>query len=506
MSIQVVYLDSEDDIVSILDRLDWARERQVVLVLPDDSGLLTEFLDLARLRRHADSLRIEVGIVTLNSSVSSQAKALGFPVFRTVQSSQNQRRWWRGRLRRELVGRPIQLDERDRREVKRRRAQRPRWQRWALRYAAIVFYILTLTALFVTAVYAIPGATVTFKPETRPLRVRQEIVADPELENVDYGEASVPGRALTTVEVWQAEVATTGTIEVPDAPARGKVVFANRLEQPVTVPAGTRVSTSTGDRIVFQTLTPVQLPGVVGATAEADVIAIEPGPDSNVEANLVNRVQGSLSLQLEVRNLDAIEGGGVRVERAVTESDQERLRAQVLQQLQALALVEMEGMLSGQEFLARESLRVARPLQETFSHFPGEQSNRLALELQAELQATAVDEAQAVGLVYDELAGAVRPGFDLVPDSLEFSRGEVLGVDGQGRVTFEMIGEGEIAAQLHLADLLERIAGQDTAVATNYLYEKLPLSEEPTVRVWPEWFGRMPYLPIRIRTHIESSG
>jgi hypothetical protein len=164
----------------------------------------------------------------------------------------------------------------------------------------------------------------------------------------------------------------------------------------------------------------------------------------------------------------------------------------------------MEGLLLDNEFLAKDSLRLVRTIHETYSHYPGEQAQNLTLEIRAELQATAVNETLAVGLVYEEMADAVEPGFELVPESLAFSSGEVLGVDGEGRVSFEMIGEGLMAARLTSEDLVSAIAGQKEGVAASYLYERLPLRDYPTVRVWPDWFGRLPYLPVRISTQVET--
>jgi hypothetical protein len=307
------------------------------------------------------------------------------------------------------------------------------------------------------------------------------------------------------VQEWQAEVATTGVIEVDDGPARGEVVFVNRLGQPVTVPAGTRVSTSASNRIVFQTLTEIDVPGVVGASAATDVVAVEPGPEGNVTANLINRIEGPMALQLEVRNLEELAGGGARQELSVSEADRERLRSQIMQQLQVRALADMESQLTGREFLAKDSLRLVRILRETYSGFAGEQADSLALEIRAELQATAVDEAQATALVYEALTDAVAPGFSLVPESLDFRSGQVQGVDNQGRVIFDMMGAGQMAAELDLSELLTQIAGQKSTLASTYLFERLPLQEYPEVDVWPEWFGRVPYLPVRIQTQIETS-
>jgi hypothetical protein len=265
------------------------------------------------------------------------------------------------------------------------------------------------------------------------------------------------------------------------------------------------MSTSAGARQLFQTLEEVDVPGVRGATAEVEVVAVTPGPEGNVAANLVNRVQGSLALQLDVRNLDPMSGGGVRSVAAVAGEDRERLRSQVLQYLQTMAAAEMEALLEPGEFLAHDSLRLGDVLHETYSHFPGEQSERLALELRAEMEGTAVNASQANGLIYEELAGAVNPGYELVPESLQFRSGEVLGVDEQGRVTFDMIGEASVAATLALEEPIEAVAGQQTDVALAYLYERLPLRRFPEARVFPGWFGRMPYLPVRIQTEIAAA-
>ncbi|MCZ7669443.1 MAG: hypothetical protein M5U34_20835 [Chloroflexi bacterium] len=128
---KIIALDSEDDIISICDRLDWAGEKQVLLTLPEDGGVLAEGLDLVRLRRHADRRRIEGGAGNGRFPLSRQAKALGLPTFVTIESAQTSRRgWWRGRRRSEIVGlptiwryyaRPIYVRSRWRKRIKKRR-------------------------------------------------------------------------------------------------------------------------------------------------------------------------------------------------------------------------------------------------------------------------------------------------------------------------------------------------------------------------------------------------
>lgn len=510
MSIQAIYLDEGDDLATIIGRLEWMPGRRVVLVLPPGETLLTEWLDLVRLRRRADDLGLEVGLVAADPLVIVQARRLGFPVFLTVAASQNGRWAWRRWRKRKAAypaeaagpGRP--LDAADREEIYRRFTPRPYWQRWLARYAAILFFFLTLALLSVAAVYILPVATVVLKPAVVPVQVNLSIVADPQLETVNFSGASVPGRQLIVTEEWRATVATTGATEIPEAPARGVVVFANRLPQAVTAPAGTRVRTSSGRPVVFQTLEPVEVPASIGATAEAEVVAIEPGPAGNVEATLINQIEGSLALQLAVRNLEPMEGGAARVVAAVTSADQERLRQHVLEQLRALAVADMEALLNPGEFLAQDSVRVATIYDETFTRFVDEPANELTLEMRAEWRGTAVDQAQTVDLVRTELLRGIPSGFHLIPDSLTLRSGEVLGVDGEGRVSFMMRGEGVAAAELDLAAPMQAIAGQPVESAIAYLSQQLPLRDYPTADIWPGWFGRLPYLPARIRTRVET--
>lgn len=518
MNTAVIYLDSEDDIVSITDRLDWLDAQRALLVLPEDGGVLREGLDLVRLRRHADRLRLEVGLVTPDTDITRQGRALGFPTFTTVSGAENSRRgWWRGRRRQERVGLPTvggisllewqrrpRLDEDDQKEVRRRLSPASQSRRWLLRYLAIFLFFVTLAILFVSFSYVVPGAIITLRPETQPLRAERLVIADPEFESVDYQSGTIPGRLLVVNQSWQAEVATVGTIEVPGAPARGPVLFVNRLAQEVIVPAGTRVSTSDGSNITFQTLADVTLAGVIGTTAETEVVAVEPGPEGNVEANRINRVQGSLALQVEVRNLEPLSGGGLQNVPAVAEADRDRLRSQVLQFLQALATSEMEAQLAEREFLARDSVRLVQIFSETYSHDVGEPASRLTLEMRAELHGTAINTTEAAGLVYEALAAEVPPGFSVVPDSLGFDTGEVVAVDEQGRVTFSMVGDGIAAAELNLAGPITAITGQEKDVAVAYLYQQLPVQDLPTIDIWPTWFDRVPYLPARIEARVEA--
>ena len=205
----ILYLDREDDIVSICDRLEWVRkEQRVLLVIPGDRPpILVEWLDLVRLRRCAEKLRLEIGLVCRDRSVAAKAVALGLPTFRSVAAAERGRRaWWRWRRARREPTRPgatVRLGEReqikslpddaDRREMYRRMTPHRGWQRWLWRYLGIFLFFLALSFFFVGVAYSVPGAMVTLHPHVEQLRVSRPITADPALESVDPSGGAIPG-------------------------------------------------------------------------------------------------------------------------------------------------------------------------------------------------------------------------------------------------------------------------------------------------------------------------
>ncbi len=515
MNIRVIYLHGEDDIISICDRLSWEKAQRALLVLPPEGNVLRHGLDLARLRRHADRLRLEIALVCANTAVQRQATALGIPAFSTIQRATRHRRSWRAR-RRERVGlptiggsaidllRPDPVDSTGLAQLQVRLVRPLPWWRWLLRYVAIFLFFCVLALAWVAFVYTVPRATLRLHPTLQPLQVTATLLADPYLSAVDFAQATLPARLLTVENSWQAALVPTGMLALPNAPARGRVLFTNLQGVPARIPAGTRLSASAIEGALFRTLADVTLTDVVGSTAEVEVVALAPGPQGNVAAGAIDTLEGALGRRVSVRNPEPLSGGAVQEITAVSEADQARLRAQVLQSLQALALAQMEAQVTPQEFLARPSLRVLQIVQESYSHAPGEATEKLTLEMRAVLQATAVNQAAALGIMTAALTADSPAGYLLVPESVSAQVGDVLGVDEAGRVRFTMTAEGDVAAALGLDEVLTAVAGQPPDIALSYLYQELPLRELPSLRIWPTWFSRVPYLPTRIQVEIST--
>ncbi len=505
MSFETILVPKSAGLDTIIHLVRQITEPRAVLVLP--RGMKTpvhEPVDMGRIKQVATDQNVTLGIVSWNGGVREAARAVGLRSFATQMQAQaffaNERPWWLPKQ--ERIGRQTTLSEADKAAMNRRLRPKPRWLTYGYRYLTIPLFVGTLALLAVTIFYALPSATIVLKPEIRSIQITQPIVADPRADEESASGATVPGRLLVYTNKWRASVETTGRIEIPDQAARGLVTFVNRVPQAASIPAGTRVSTSTGERIVFQTLESAELPARVGTEVDIEVVAVEPGSEGNLAGDRINRVEGALSNQLNVRNLFPITGGANRVAPTVSPDDVQRLRDHILEALHGQAVVDMDGQLTLEEFLAEDSIRIVAIYAESQSHFAGEETSTLAMEIRAELHGTAVNENLALTLVNEQLEAAVPEGFVMMEQTIQPRIGRLLGVDGQGRVSLEMIGEALVIADLQLQQPISDITGQETEIATYYLNEQLLLRDMPDVRVWPESRDRIPYLPARIYTSI----
>lgn len=508
MAISTVHVEPSALLSDLITAVELANETSVLLVMPwVGSGVLSERVDMTRLKRHADHIGKQVGVVSLDSRVHANGHVAKVPVYRFTASGKRQiareRAWWLPLQ--ERMGKPSKVSEEDRKAVHRRRQPASRLLRYSYRYLVLFLFFIVLALVGIAAIYTIPQATITLEPVVLPLSISQQIVADPRVSATDASGATVPGRLLVYVDSWRASVDTSGYTEAAIAPARGLVTFVNRVPQNATIPIGTRVSTSTGERIIFQTTQTVQLPPVIGAEVDVEVVAITPGPKGNLPADRINRVEGALGPQLNVRNLFPMSGGSSQFVSAVTAEDKERLREHVLDTLMNNARVDMRSQLAEGEILAEDSVRLIVIYLETYSHFVNEETPKLTMEIRTEIHGTAVDEALANQLVFEEMQRSVPQGFSIMEETIQPRTGGLLGVDEQGRVAFEMLGDAFIVADMSIRQPLNEIVGQETLRAQYYLEEELPLATLPEITVWPEVFGRLPYAPARIYTHIETN-
>lgn len=501
---QVIYLDAKDDMSAIRDLLEGAQARRVLLVVPGGATVFHEPLNLRLLRRYADHLALQLGLVSRDSRTRRLAKEEGIPVLWTIRGGRRGR--WRIRKPRRSSAEHAAAARVD--GLRSGRGDRGYGDRvivWASRILGVLLFAALLLMVLALAALAIPQAEVTLVPYRQVVEVDLSLRADPDAEKPSLTDLTVPARLLEAEVEDVGQVSTSSTKDAPDAPAGGTVTFINQAATPLTINPGAIVRTATGTTVRFTTVTTATLPSSIGGTAQAQIEALEPGPVGNVDRATITEVETpSLRGKVRVINEQPTQGGGVRQVGYVTRADMDRLHAQLMQQLQQRAYVELLGQLGEQEFLPPDSMSV-EILAEVYDQFLDAEADVLGLQMRILATATAVDRANLNLLAYEALKERIPATHELKSEQITFERDEEnVRMDGRA-VLIDVSASAPLIVEVDRAEVRSTVAGLQVEEAQQALADSFALNATPVVQVQPDWIkrwawlDRVPYLPFRIQ-------
>lgn len=495
---QIIYVEYQDNIATIREKLQHAQAAQVILVVPKRYAVLRDLVNLKLLKRYGQQLAIDLALVVQDGPTRILARELGFVLLSKVDKS----------YQANPPGKGQGLTPADARSQSPRTGGRPSVASSPghnlFGRAMALLFLLALLVLFVVSfiVFVLPAATVELVAAVEPVSANMDIVAVPGLTVIDYGQARAPAKIITAELDATAEIATTGRRDTPDSNAEGSVVFANKSADALTIPKGTIVRTSSGNPVRFYTVTDVQLPAERGAHARVTIIAAEPGPTGNVMALTINQVEGEAAFRVDVINESPTQGGGFKQTSVVTAEDRGRLKNALLQRLQQEAYAKLKTQLAEGEFIPAETVKV-EVVDEKYSRLAGEAADNLSLRLAVRASGTLAGGEEANMLILRLLEKQAPPGSILQADSLRFKPGEVLAVDGAS-VRFRMTASGIAISNVREAEVRSAIQGRPTDEALQILLDRWDFEQAPKLSVTPDWLGRVPWLPYRITVTIKN--
>jgi len=506
---QILELHEHEDVHSIRDRLEHAQADRALLVVPPYSDVLKARVDLQLIRRFAEEKRLEIALVTRDVQRRALAAELGIPTFLTVEAGQRRQRW-RASID-DGFGPYRPPDRSQARQAAHDRDARiaPNLLRDRIWLGVKAALILTVAVAIVVSVVAVlPSAEVYLVPQSERVVTNVSIVADPELKEVDVAGGRVPLTRHDTEVKGEITIPATGRKFIPTSRATGVVFFVNQLNIPFRVQKGTVVRTSAGAQALrFVVTSDVDIPGGIGAQAQAPIEAVEVGAQGNVPPNFINEIEGVAALSLRVSNPNETKNGGDREVTAVDPQDLVTAREQLLGQMRQQALDQLAVENLGEaEFLLGSSLSIVQILDATYDKEVTEQATELTLQMRAQFSGLAVDSEDANAIVYEAMRNRAPIGYDLLAEGLVFQRGADEPAGDTGQYRFEMQGIGYAAADLDVGSAIEAIVGKPAGVAAEMLRASLPLQKPPRITVSPSWFPVVPLMPVRVRTIVDVSG
>ena len=495
MKTQIITIESHDDLISVRDRLSWAKTPRILLVWPKFEKVTLRQVDLKILHRHASTLGAQLGLVTRARQVRADAEALGIPVFESTGEAQRvawprlRRRKWRRKKPEKIL-----------REKRDQLSAGPFGEAWRnhpvtriAAFAAGVLSVLAIVAIF------IPRAQISLQPVIRAQTVELSVHADPLVEAV-FITGNIPAREKRIVVDGVRTVTVTGEGVVPQSKARGEVEFRNLTQQAVTIPAGTVVSAKD---VRFVTTEEGEVDAGVGKNASVSILALEGGSAGNVDAETINAIEGRLALSLSVSNPEATTGG--RELSSVQASDQDRTRVKTLlmKELEKAAREKFLDELDSGDLLFENTIERTQILSEKFDPPPGGAGTKLTISMQVEFTARYASASDLTELAALAMNASLPSGFAPASGAVTVKPLTNPFLDTDGSLRWNIRAEREIVQVFDGVYVTQLVQGLGIRKAQSNLDENLPSASAPEIRLSPAWWRWVPLLPFRIEVVTE---
>jgi len=510
MATNPIYVETEEEVPEVVERLRRYRGDDTVLVLPMRSRIGQSRFNFQLLRNYSARLGKRVTVVCDDPAVQKMASESGFPVFGAIDPQGQgipsepepplpERRWWQ--RSRNAPATHVAMAAPNRLITKTATELKP--GRLLLYVTAGVLLVVGLFAAFVY----VPSASVTLVAQAVPFTAQDiEISAQP-------GKGSIHVRSVTVARSTSQGFKTTGTINVPLAPATGAVTYSNALSPPhcpgpdcgspgLVMPVGQRLLNTNG-LFFAQTTASYKGMGVLvpwNGSVQANVIAVVAGSAGNVGNDTITTIENNRydPTKLTVTNPQAT-GGGTDPSSTPTmsEADFDAGRAQLEQELhQAIAQVLSTSGQTGEKLSA--TIIYGAP-QYTTDHQPGENVPSFSGTMTVTGEGDFYNDSDVQKAYQTYLAQRVPTNMQLLTESPIQVQFQIISATGGGNLTFAGTASAYVAPRLDESAIRSQIVGRPSAQARFYL-ERLPI-RSVAITEEPLSLPLMPLLSSRISLH-----
>jgi hypothetical protein len=491
---KIITLESHDDLISVRDKLSWAKTPRILLVWPKYEKVTLRLLDLKVLQRHADSLGAQLGLVTRRMNVRRDAESLGIPVFKTTSAAQKDV-WAESAPRTQRTPKPPRRDLRELRDGV--YVKEPSWRTSLL--GRVVAFTAGVMAVLVVAGLFVPRAAVTLHPEAQTVSVIIPVTADLATRSVSLN-GEIPAQTITLVVSEEQTLPITSTISMPQSKAAGVVQFTNSSSEEIIIPEGTIVSTNT--LIRFATLNAVRLPAGVDEVVEVKVEATEAGTDGNVDAGAITVVEGTLGLSATALNLEPTTGGTDANVIGSTEEDRAALRERVLTALDAKAKDQIRANIGINDLLISDTILMNELRREEFSPPAGVSGTTLTFLAEAEFTARYILAEDLNTLAVSSVMASIPAGF-LAQSEMTFNPIAAPITDPSGVTRFQLQASQTALQEVDLMTVYDLIRGREKQLAIRTLREAFLFQTEPQIEITPSWWRWLPLIPFNISVEVQ---
>lgn len=227
---------------------------------------------------------------------------------------------------------------------------------------------------------------------------------------------------------------TTGQATVGDK-AVGTITIANKTVAPLSLKAGTLVTTDNGkysyalkNAITVASASADLLDIISGKTTGVEVVATKIGAEYNLSKDSTFSVDGfsrTIALALAEKEFT---GGSSRTVNAVSKEDQDKLLAQASEKIKAQTSEKLNSETPGEKSLPVSEINFTK---KQFDHNVGEEATTVALDLAGSVEVLVYSESQLFSQIQNEIKKDLPAGTTIQLEGTSMKLSDIQKVDGQ---------------------------------------------------------------------------
>lgn len=534
-----VYIDIDEDITGIIDKLRGSSEKIVALVLPKRATVLQSIVNMKLLKRTADDLQKKVVLITSEANLLPLAGAVGLYVAKTLQSvpkipeppstmaeaietvdteeANRDEGVDKSKPVGELAGLPlaaeetIEVDNETDDQItnaetvkagKNKKIKIPNFEKFRTKVFLLVGGVLALIILWVLAYKVLPKAKITITTNSTTINTSVDFTANAAAKLVDESKAILPATQKTFTKTDSEKVATSGQKD-KGTKATGTMTLTNCINdgQSHTVPAGSLFSSNSLSFSTNQavTLEPALFSGSTcksanyGLSKNVGVTATQGGNQYNLSArSYTSSITGIIA------NGSDMTGGTSNMVKVVAQADLDSAKQKMLDRNNEPAKAELIKLAKADKLFAiTDSFAVGTP---TITSSPnvGDEAGDVTVQMAISYTMLGVKNDDLKKIVEAAIKKHIDTGKQtILSNGLDKAQAQITDrkSDTDMKVTLQLTAEA--GPQLDAAAIKKAVAGKKRGDTVNIIQAR-PGIKDVKIDYSPFWVGATPTRTSRI--------
>lgn len=531
---KIIYLESDEEITSVIDRLKSSRSNSVALIVPRGASVVSGVVNLKLLRREADKLRKNVALVTTDKTAKKLASNVGFAVFDNLDEaienmpgmeieSETEEVKVEGLEESDLKMPEIKLKKMSHTEPTKEPSYLPKspkielprkgiWKaltrpvKFNWKYAVGTLAILIAAGAF-TAFFLLPKATITLTLNSEDFDHQFRVKVDKSIRAYNPEENAIPGEVVTTTKLVSKKDKATGKKDIGEKATGTVTVYNEWSSEGQSFSAGTKFRASNGK--VYTASSAFSVPGasIVGGSLVAGKTSIkaaaaENGEEYNGKVGTVTIPSLPSTQQAKIYGAGStFSGGFTKTITVVSENDAKKAKEAAISEATQSLREEIKKEVSEGSEIAEEAL-VKDVIEEDISPAVDKEASDFEVKVKVKISTLAYQQKDLDQITEDNIK-KVLEGRVLVADAEKEITKKIVKQDlSKGIMTMDISVVAQVGPEVDEEIFREEISGKNKDEINQYLTEFKQV-KEAEINLWPFWVNKVPGLSDSVKIELK---